>query len=201
MTFKLPPLPYAKDALSPMISEVTVTFHRERHHQGYLDNLNNLTKGTPFETLTLEDVIEKTVDSQEHKSIFNNAAQVWNHSFYWDSMLPQGGGSLKEGPLEKALVQTFGSIEKFKEMFQKAALSQFGSGWAWLVMNVQGNLAIQTTGNADVPFTSGSRPLFTCDVWEHAYYLDYQNLRVDYVKKFMDHLINWEFAENNFRVA
>ncbi|MGL4824826.1 MAG: superoxide dismutase [Alphaproteobacteria bacterium] len=198
MSFQLPQLPYSFQALEPHISQKTLEFHHGKHHQAYVTNLNNLLKGTDLEGKSIEDVIFASAQSPDKASIFNNAAQVWNHTFFWNSMSPQGGGEMKEGPLKQALVKTFGSIEQFLEQFKQAAATQFGSGWAWLALNTAGDLVINKTSNADLPLTYGKKPLLTCDVWEHAYYLDYQNRRPDYLSTFTTHLINWDFAEQQF---
>lgn len=195
MAFELPPLPYKLSALEPHISGRTLEFHRTKHHQGYLDNLNKLIEGTALAKKTIEALICEVANDPAQKAIFNNGAQVWNHSFYWESMKPEGGGEPKDGPLKKLLIQKFGAFDTFKAEFKKAALAQFGSGWAWLVLSGKGDLEITTTGNADLPLIQGQHPLLTCDVWEHAYYLDYQNRRVDYVQIFLDSLVNWNFAE------
>jgi Fe-Mn family superoxide dismutase len=193
--FQLPPLPYSDDALAPHITPKTMGFHYGKHHNAYVVNLNNLVKGTELASLTLEQVILKVAKDDTKKGVFNNAAQVWNHTFYWNSMKPKGGGAPK-GKLAKLIDASFGSLDAFKEQFKKAAAGQFGSGWAWLV--VQGDkLAITTTGNADLPLVHGQKALLTCDVWEHAYYLDFQNRRPDYLTAFCDSLVNWEFAEKN----
>lgn len=192
MTYTLPELPYAKDALEPHISAETLEFHHGKHHQTYVTNLNNLVPGTEYAGLSLEEIIQKAPSG----GIFNNAAQVWNHTFYWHSLSPQGGGA-PTGPLASAIEHTFGSFEKFKEEFTKCAVTTFGSGWAWLVKNADGTLAIVSTGNAGCPLTAGQTPLLTCDVWEHAYYIDYRNARPKYVEAFWN-LVNWEFAAQNF---
>jgi len=194
--FSLPALPYALDALGPHISQKTLEFHYGKHHQAYVTNLNQLTQESPLAGESLETVIQEAAQDSEKAGIFNNAAQVWNHTFFWNSMTPLGGGDLKEGPLKQALVKTFGSTAGFQEKFKQAAVSQFGSGWAWLVVNQAGDLAITKTGNADLPLVHGQKALLTCDVWEHAYYLDYQNRRPDYVQTFLTHLVNWSFAED-----
>jgi Fe-Mn family superoxide dismutase len=190
MTHELPPLPYAQNALEPHISAETLEYHYGKHHQTYVTNLNNLIKGTEFEDLSLEDVIKKSSGG-----IFNNAAQVWNHTFYWNSLSPDGGGE-PDGALSEAINQKFGSFAAFKEEFTKTAVTTFGSGWAWLVKNVDGGLAIISTGNAGNPMTSGQVPLLTCDVWEHAYYIDYRNARPKYVEAFWN-LVNWNFVAKN----
>jgi Fe-Mn family superoxide dismutase len=197
--FALPPLSYSLEALEPHLSARTLTFHREKHHQGYLDNLNKLLEGGPLAGETLEGVIQKSHKEPSLKAVFNNGAQVWNHSFYWDSLDPKGGGTPQDGPLKRALEKRFGTVEEFKKAFKQAALGQFGSGWAWLVLAPSGDLEITSTANADSPLTGAHKPLLTCDVWEHAYYLDYQNRRVDYVQVFLDHLVNWSFAEQQLQ--
>jgi superoxide dismutase, Fe-Mn family len=188
---QLPPLPYALDALQPHISRETLEFHYGKHHQAYVTNLNNLVKGTEFENLALEDVIRRSSGG-----VFNNAAQIWNHTFYWNSLSPNGGGAPK-GALATTINAKFGSFEGFKEAFSKSAVGNFGSGWTWLVKKGDGTVAIVNTGNAATPLTGSDRPLLTCDVWEHAYYLDYRNRRPDYVAAFWN-LVNWEFAAKNF---
>lgn len=191
MTHALPTLPYEKNALEPHISAETLEFHYGKHHQTYVTNLNNLIASTEFEQLTLEEIVKKSSGG-----IFNNAAQVWNHTFYWHSLSPTGGGE-PTGALAEAIVKTFGSFEKFKEDFSKTAITTFGSGWAWLVKNADGSLALVSTSNAATPLTTGQTPLLTIDVWEHAYYVDYRNLRPKYVEAFWN-LVNWEFAASNF---
>jgi Fe-Mn family superoxide dismutase len=191
MAFELSALPYAKNALTPHISEETLEYHYGKHHQTYLTNLNNLVPGTEFEGLSLEEIIVKSSGP-----IFNNAAQVWNHSFYWNSLTPNGGGE-PTGELATAINATFGSFAKFKEEFTKTAVTTFGSGWAWLVKNADGSLALVSTSNAGSPLTTGQTPLLTCDVWEHAYYIDYRNARPAYLEAFWA-LVNWDFAEANF---
>lgn len=197
--FQLPVLPYGLSALEPYISQKTLEFHYGKHHQTYVTNLNKLTEETALATESLETVIQQTAQNAQKIGVFNNAAQVWNHTFFWRSMTPQGGGELKEGPLKQAVVKTFGNVETFQEQFKQAAVSQFGSGWAWLVVNQAGDLAITKTGNADLPLIHGQKALLTCDVWEHAYYLDYQNRRPEYVDTFVKHLVNWSFAEDLFQ--
>ncbi|MBF6650377.1 MULTISPECIES: superoxide dismutase [Fe] [unclassified Methylobacter] len=191
MAFELPALPYAKDALAPHISEETLEYHYGKHHQAYVTNLNNLIPGTEFEGLSLEEIIVKSSGG-----IFNNAAQVWNHTFYWNCLTPNGGGQ-PTGALADAINAAFGSFEKFKEEFTKCAITTFGSGWAWLVKNADGSLAIVSTSNAGCPLTTGQTPLMTCDVWEHAYYIDYRNARPSYVDHFWS-LVNWDFVAKNF---
>lgn len=187
----LPALPYSDDALSPCISANTISFHYGKHHQAYVTNLNKLIQGTEFENVDLVTIIKKS-----NGPIFNNAAQVWNHSFYWNSMKKNGGGA-PSGKIASKINEAFGSFEKFKEEFTTAATTQFGSGWAWLVVDTSGKLKITKTGNAETPLTTTDKPLLTIDVWEHAYYLDYQNRRPDYIKDFIEKLINWEFVEGN----
>jgi len=191
MTFELPALPYAKDALAPHISVETIEYHYGKHHQTYVTNLNNLIPGTEFEGLSLEEIVIKSSGG-----IFNNAAQVWNHTFYWHSLSPNGGGE-PTGALAEAISKTFGSFEKFKEELTKTAVTTFGSGWAWLVKNADGSLALVSTSNAATPLTTGQTPILTVDVWEHAYYIDYRNLRPKYLEAFWA-LVNWEFANANF---
>jgi len=193
--FTLPPLPYPENALSPAISANTVGFHYGKHHQGYVNNLNQLVAGTPLADQSLEAVIKTTTGKPDQVAIFNNAAQVWNHTFYWNSMRPNGGGK-PSGALAELIEKSFGDYDKFKAEFAKTATSQFGSGWAWLVKDGD-KLIITKTGNADTPIAHGQPPLLTVDVWEHAYYLDYQNRRADYVAAVLDKLTNWEFAEKN----
>ncbi len=190
MVHELPPLPYAMDALSPHISRETLEYHYGKHHQAYVTNLNNLIKDTEFADLTLADIIKKASGP-----IFNNAAQVWNHTFYWHCLSPNGGGAPKN-KVGAAIDKAFGSFDQFKEQFTKTAIGTFGSGWAWLVKDNQGNLAISSTSNAGTPLTEGKIALLTCDVWEHAYYIDYRNARPQYVDHFWE-LINWEFVEKN----
>lgn len=191
MAFELPALPYAKNRLVPHISEETLEYHYGKHHQTYVTNLNNLVPGTEFEGMSLEEIIMKSSGG-----IFNNAAQVWNHTFYWNCLAPNAGGQ-PSGALADAINATFGSFEKFKEDFTKCAVTTFGSGWAWLVQNADGSLALVSTSNAGCPLTAGQKPLLTCDVWEHAYYIDFRNARPAYLEAFWA-LVNWEFAESNF---
>jgi Fe-Mn family superoxide dismutase len=187
MPHTLPELPYALTALEPHISRETLEYHYGKHHQTYVTNLNNLIVGTEFETASLVDIIKKATGP-----IFNNAAQVWNHSFYWTCLSPEGGGQ-PTGTLLAAIEKSFGSFAEFKDQFSKTAISTFGSGWAWLVKNKDGSLAIISTSNAATPITSEASPLLTCDVWEHAYYIDYRNARPKYVEAFWN-LVNWEFV-------
>ncbi|HEY3311344.1 MAG TPA: superoxide dismutase [Anaerolineales bacterium] len=196
MSYVLPPLPYANDALEPVISAKTMSFHYEKHHKGYVDNLNKLIVGTEYTGLSLEKIITTTAGRPERTPIFNNAAQTWNHTFYWKSMKPNGGG---EPPalLNQLIKTSFGSLDACKKELASAAVAQFGSGWAWLVLQ-DGMLKVVKTANADDPLTTGLKPLLTIDVWEHAYYLDYQNRRIDYANAILDKLINWEFALQNY---
>jgi len=187
MAIELPALPWARDALAPHISAETIDYHYGKHHQTYVTNLNNLIKGTEFENLDLVAIVKKA-----QGGMFNNAAQVWNHTFYWNSLAPKGGGE-PSGKLADALKKSFGGFAQFKEDFSKAAVGTFGSGWAWLVQRADGGLAIVSTSNAATPITGTDRPLLTCDVWEHAYYIDYRNARPKYVEAFWN-LANWEFA-------
>jgi Fe-Mn family superoxide dismutase len=193
--FKLPPLPYSHTALEPYISQKTITFHYGKHHQGYVNKLNNYVKNTPFAQMSLEDIIKKTARKPEQKAFFNNSAQTWNHTFYWNSMKPKGGGK-PYGTIGKMIESSFGSFTSFKEEFANAAATQFGSGWAWLVMD-QKILKVVKTSNADTPLAHDHIPLLTIDVWEHAYYLDYQNRRRDYINAYLEYLVNWDFAEKN----
>jgi Fe-Mn family superoxide dismutase len=188
-------LPYAEDALDPVVSAKTISFHYGKHHQAYVDKLNELAAGTAYEDMSLADVVKKSAGNDKDKLIFNNAAQVWNHDFYWQSMAAKS--SEPSGKLKDALQSSFGGVKEFKEAFAKAAVAQFGSGWAWLVKGKDGKLEITTTSNADTPIAHGKTPLLTADVWEHAYYLDYQNRRPDHVKDWLDKLANWSFAEKN----
>jgi Fe-Mn family superoxide dismutase len=191
----LPPLPYPEDALSPSISAQTIGFHYGKHHQGYVNNLNQLITGTPLADQPLEAVVRATAGKTDQTAIFNNAAQVWNHTFYWNSLRPKGGGK-PGGALAELIEKSFGGFDAFKAELAKAATSQFGSGWAWLVKDGD-KLIVTKTGNADTPIAHGQKPLLTIDVWEHAYYLDYQNRRADYVAAVLDNLINWDFAAQN----
>ncbi|MBX3516858.1 MAG: superoxide dismutase [Rhodospirillales bacterium] len=199
MAFELPPLPYAKDALAPHISANTLDFHHGKHHNAYVTNLNNLTKDTPLASESLEGVIRAVAGDASKAGVFNNAAQVWNHTFYWNCMKPGGGGQ-PSAAVASALASAFGSFEKFKEEFKNACVTQFGSGWGWLVV-ADGALKISKTANADLPLAHGQTALLTCDVWEHAYYLDYQNRRPDYVQVFLDNLVNWDFVAQNLSKA
>lgn len=189
MAFELPPLPFKMDALEPFISRETLEYHYGKHHQAYVNNLNNLVPGTEFETATLEEIIKTSSGG-----VFNNAAQVWNHTFYWNCLAPNAGGEPK-GTMQDAIVESFGSFANFKEQFTKAAATLFGAGWAWLVKTADGKLEIVQESNAGNPMTSGKTPLFTCDVWEHAYYIDKQNRRPDYIADFWN-LVNWDAVQN-----
>jgi len=191
----LPPLPYAENALEPIITAKTMSFHYGKHHKGYVDNLNKLIAGTEYAVLSLEKIITSTAGQPERTAIFNNAAQNWNHTFYWNSLRPNGGGE-PPAALKRKIEASFGSVDACKKELASAAVSQFGSGWAWLVLE-GGKLKVVKTANADVPMTLGLKPLLAIDVWEHAYYLDYQNRRADYVNAVLDKLINWEFALQN----
>ena len=195
MSFELPPLPYAGNALAPHISENTLSFHHGKHHQAYVTNLNNLTKDSPLAKASLEEVIKETAGQADKAGIFNNAAQVWNHTFYWNSMKPGGGGA-PTGEIAALIEKSFGGYDKFAEAFKTAAATQFGSGWAWLILD-GGSLKVTKTANADTPVAHGQKALLTIDVWEHAYYLDYQNRRPDYIGTFLSSLVNWDFANAN----
>ena len=192
MEHKLPPLPYSPDALQPHMSKETFDFHYGKHHQAYVTNLNNLIKGTEFENMALEDIIRKSSGG-----VFNNSAQVWNHTFFWNCMKPSGGGE-PTGALAQAITAKWGSYQAFKEAFAKSAVGNFGSGWTWLVKKADGSIDIVNTSNAGTPLTTSDKPLLTVDVWEHAYYIDYRNLRQKFVETFFDKLVNWEFAAKNF---
>ncbi len=212
MEHTLPPLPYAMDALAPHISKETLEFHYGKHHQAYATthisketlefhygkhhqayatNLNNLIKGTEFESMGLEDIVKKSSGG-----VFNNAAQIWNHTFYWNSLSPRGGGE-PSGALAAAIAAKWGSFAAFKEAFTKSAIGNFGSSWTWLVKKADGSVDIVNTSNAATPLTTADKPLITCDLWEHAYYIDYRNRRPDYLGAFWN-LVNWDFAEKNF---
>ncbi|MEO7156655.1 MAG: superoxide dismutase [Vicinamibacterales bacterium] len=193
--FTLPPLPFAENALEPVISANTLSFHYGKHHKTYVDNLNNLVKGTEYESASLEKIINETAGKADKAPIFNNAAQVWNHTFYWNSLRGNGGGK-PTGKLAEMIDASFGGYDNFKKEFSATSVSQFGSGWGWLVQE-GGGLKIVKTPNAEVPFTKGQKPLLTIDVWEHAYYLDHQNKRPAYVDAVIDKLLNWDFAARN----
>ena len=200
MPFTLPALPYAPTALEPHLSARTFEFHHGKHHKAYVDTLNTLTPGTIWENASLEEIIKGTAGDDSQAKIFNNAAQIWNHTFFWSSLKPRGGGA-PTGALAQKIDAAFGSLDAFKAKFKDAALTQFGSGWAWLVLTKDGKLDIVKTANAATPMTQGHTPLLTCDVWEHAYYIDYQNRRGDMVQAFLDHLVNWDFAAANLVVV
>ena len=191
MALALPALPYPKDALAPKVSAETIEFHYGKHHQAYVDNLNKLIAGTDWEARSLEEIIISA-----DGGIFNNAAQVWNHSFYWNCLSPDGGGE-PDGELSSAIAGAFGGFDSFREQFTKAAATHFGSGWAWLVRTPQGDLSVLSTANAGNPMRDGATPLLACDVWEHAYYIDYRNARPSYIDAFW-RLVNWDFVSANF---
>jgi len=199
MTFQLPKLPYPEDALEPYISGEQMSFHHGKHHEAYVSTLNKLVKETPLASRSVEEIVRLTANDKDESKvqIFNNAAQHWNHSFFWQCMKPNGGGA-PSGELAQRIDRDFGNLEKFKEMFQSAAVGAFGSGWAWLVAE-KNELKIMKTSNAMDPLAAGQKALLTCDVWEHAYYLDYQNRRPDFVKVFLDRLANWDFAASHLR--
>lgn len=192
MAFELPPLPYSKDALMPHMSAETLDFHHGKHHKAYVDNLNKLVPGTEFEKMDLETIIKKSSGP-----VFNNAAQVWNHTFFWNCMAPKAGGEPK-GEIADMINREFGSFAAFKEKFTETSVKQFGSGWGWLVKNKSGKLEILSTPNANTPMTEGHTALLTCDVWEHAYYIDYRNRRPDFVGAFWN-LVNWDFVNQNLK--
>jgi Fe-Mn family superoxide dismutase len=191
MAHELPPLPYEQDALAPTISRETIEYHYGKHHQTYVTNLNNLIPGTEFENASLEEIVKKSSGG-----IFNNAAQVWNHTFYWNCFSPQGGGE-PDGSLADVINETFGSFEEFKKLFTKSATTNFGSGWTWLVKDNAGKLEIVNTSNAANPLTEGMTPLLTVDVWEHAYYIDYRNARPKYLAEIWN-IVDWEFVASNY---
>lgn len=193
----LAPLPFAQNALEPYVTERTLSFHHGKHHQAYVDNLNKLINGTPLSGKPLESILLETAGVDDKTAIFNNAAQVWNHAFFWSSMKPGGGGK-PEGRMLELVEKSFGSLDAFKTVFIDAATAQFGSGWVWLVQEGDA-LTIVKTSNADTPAAHNQTALLTCDVWEHAYYLDYQNRRKDFVEAFVDHLANWEFAASQLK--
>ncbi|MFN3075436.1 MAG: superoxide dismutase [Alphaproteobacteria bacterium] len=195
MAFELPALPYDKSALEPHMSARTFEFHHGKHHNAYVTNLNNLTKDTPMASQSLEEIIQASAKDPAKAGIFNNAAQVWNHTFFWNCMKP-GGGGVPTGAVKTAIDAAFGSFDKFKEEFKNNAVGQFGSGWGWLVRE-NGTLKLAKTSNADTPMVHGQTALLTVDVWEHAYYVDYQNRRPDFVQAFLDHLVNWDFVAKN----
>ena len=192
MSFELPSLPYAKDALAPHMSAETLDFHHGKHHQTYVTNLNNLIKDTDLQNSSLEEIVIKSSKDSSMAGIFNNAGQHWNHILFWQCMKPNGGGAIPS-ELEKKLNEDFGSVDKFKEAFIQAGTTQFGSGWAWLAVN-NGKLVVTKSANASNPLVDGMKPILGCDVWEHSYYIDYRNKRPDYLKAFLDSLVNWEFV-------
>ncbi|HEX6735712.1 MAG TPA: Fe-Mn family superoxide dismutase [Azonexus sp.] len=193
MEHQLPALPFAKDALAPHMSAETFDYHYAKHHQAYVTNLNNLIKGTEYENLDLEAIVKKAPAG----GIYNNSAQVWNHTFFWNCLKPNGGGA-PSGALAEAINKKWGSLDEFKKAFQNSAVGNFGSGWTWLVKKADGSVDIVNMGAAGTPLTTGDKALLTIDVWEHAYYIDYRNLRPKFVETFLNHLVNWSFAEANF---
>jgi Fe-Mn family superoxide dismutase len=195
--YVLPPLPYAENALEPIISAKTISLHYGKHHKGYVDNLDKLVVGTEFVGMPLEKIIIATAGKADKAAIFNNASQAWNHTFYWNSLIPNGGGE-PPAELKKMIEASFGTVDACKKELATAATTQFGSGWAWLVLDGD-KLKVVKTANADSPLTKGMKPLLTIDVWEHAYYLDYQNRRAEYVNAIIDKLINWRFAADNLK--
>jgi Fe-Mn family superoxide dismutase len=195
MAFTLPELPYAKDALTPVISAETIDYHYGKHHQAYVNNLNNLVPGTKYEKMTLDEVVKASNGQASEKKVFNNSAQVWNHTFYWHCLAPKAGGD-PTGKIKDAIDKSFGNFADFKKKFSETAVNTFGSGWAWLVKNADGTLAIESTSNAETPFAVGKTCILTVDVWEHAYYIDYRNARPKYVEEFWK-LVNWGFANKN----
>jgi Fe-Mn family superoxide dismutase len=199
MAYELAPLPYAYDALAPYISKSTLEFHHDKHHAAYVNNYNKAVEGTPHDSQPIEAVIKTIAGDASMQGVFNNAAQAWNHTFYWNSIKPGGGGA-PTGELAQKIEADFGGYDKFVEAFKAAGATQFGSGWAWLVLE-NGTLKVTKTANADNPLTAGQVPLITMDVWEHAYYLDYQNRRPDYIDTFLNHLVNWDFAAQNLANA
>ncbi len=194
--FTLMALPYADNALAPVVSPNTISFHYGKHHKTYVDNLNNLVKGTELEGQSLEAIVTATAGKADKAPLFNNAAQIWNHDFYWNSLKANGGG-VPTGKVADRINESFGSFDEFKKQMAATTVGQFGSGWGWLVADAAGKLKVVKTGNAEVPLTQGLKPLLTIDVWEHAYYLDHQNRRADYVNAVIDKLLNWEFAAKN----
>ncbi|MBF2056336.1 MAG: superoxide dismutase [Cyanobacterium sp. T60_A2020_053] len=199
MAYELAPLPYDYTALEPCISKSTLEFHHDKHHAAYVSKFNDAVKGTELDSLSIEEAIKTLAKDSSKAGVFNNAAQAWNHSFYWQCMKPNGGGT-PTGELAAKIDADFGSFDKFVEEFTNAGATQFGSGWAWLVLD-NGTLKVTKTGNADNPFTAGQTPLLTMDVWEHAYYLDYQNKRPSYIDDFLGKLVNWDFVAQNLANA
>jgi superoxide dismutase, Fe-Mn family len=199
MTYELPPLPFGYTALEPHVSKSTLEFHHDKHHAAYVNKYNDMVKGTDLESKSIEEVIKATYNDASKSGIFNNAAQAWNHTFYWNCIKPSGGGK-PSGELADKIAADFGSFDKFKEEFANAAATQFGSGWAWLVLD-KGTLKVAKTSNAENPIAMGLTPLLTIDVWEHAYYLDYQNKRPDYIETFISSLVNWDFVAEQMKKA
>ena len=194
MTYELPKLDYSKDALSPIMSEETLDLHHGKHHQTYITNLNNFIKGTDMENMSLEEIIINSSKDNSKAGIFNNASQHWNHNLFWKCMKPNGGGNIPS-KLEKRIITDFGSVDEFKKEFKNAGVTQFGSGWCWLSIN-NGKLLITKTPNAENPLIKNMKPILGCDVWEHSYYIDYRNKRPEYLDKFVEHLINWEYVDS-----
>jgi len=194
MTYELPKLDYSKDALSPIMSEETLDLHHGKHHQTYITNLNNFIKGTDMENMSLEEIIINSSKDNSKAGIFNNASQHWNHNLFWKCMKPNGGGNIPP-KLEKRIITDFGSVDEFKKEFKNAGVTQFGSGWCWLSIN-NGKLLITKTPNAENPLIKNMKPILGCDVWEHSYYIDYRNKRPEYLDKFVEHLINWEYVDS-----
>ncbi|MDC0594178.1 MAG: superoxide dismutase [Alphaproteobacteria bacterium] len=194
MTFELPSLPYASDALAPYMSSETLDFHHGKHHQTYVTNLNNLVKDSDMQDASLEDIVIKSSKDASMAGIFNNAGQHWNHILFWQCMKPNGGGAIPS-ELENRINSDFGSVDQFKEAFVQAGTTQFGSGWAWLAID-NGKLVVTKSANASNPLVEGMKPILGCDVWEHSYYIDYRNKRPDYLKAFLDNLVNWEFVSS-----
>jgi len=194
MTFELPSLPYASDALAPYMSAETLDFHHGKHHQTYVTNLNNLVKDSDMQDASLEDIVIKSSKDASMAGIFNNAGQHWNHILFWQCMKPNGGGAMPS-ELEKRISSDFGSVDQFKEAFVQAGTTQFGSGWAWLAID-NGKLVVTKSANASNPLVEGMKPILGCDVWEHSYYIDYRNKRPDYLKAFLDNMVNWEFVSS-----
>jgi len=195
MAFTLPELPWAKDALAPTVSAETIDYHYGKHHKAYVDNLNKFATGTKWESMALEDIVKQSHGQAADKPIFNNSAQVWNHTFYWHSLAPKAGGN-PTGAIATAIDKAFGGFTAFKEKFSAAAAGQFGSGWAWVVKGADGSIAIETTSNAETPMATGKQCVLTIDVWEHAYYIDYRNARPKYIEEYWK-LVNWDFANKN----
>jgi Fe-Mn family superoxide dismutase len=200
MAFELPALPYAYDALAPVMSAETLEFHHDKHHNAYVVNSNKLLEGSGLEGKSLEEIVAASYGDAAKAGLFNNAAQHWNHVEFWQMMKPQGGGAIP-GELEKKIIEDFGSVDAFKEAFIQAGVTQFGSGWCWLAMDKSGKLVVTKTPNAENPLVHGQTPLLGCDVWEHSYYIDYRNARPDYVKAFLNDLVNWEYVAERFAKA